>query len=64
MMRYCPMMYQHDLTTTLQNCHKWPLLLIKEDDVEDVNDEDIGTEMNKQVPLEDLNPTKARLNYD
>jgi hypothetical protein len=40
------------------------LLLIKEDDVEDVNDEDIGTEMNKQVPLEDLSPTKARLNYD
>jgi hypothetical protein len=36
----------------------------KEDDVEDVDDDDIGTEMNKQVPLEDLNPPKAMLNYD
>jgi hypothetical protein len=36
----------------------------REDVVEDVNDDDIGMKMNKQVPLEDLNPTKARLNYD
>ncbi len=36
----------------------------KEDDVEDVDDDDIGEEMNKQVPLKDLNPTKTRLNYE
>jgi hypothetical protein len=36
----------------------------KEDDVEDVDNVDIGDEMNKQVPLEDLSPTKAKLNYD
>lgn len=36
----------------------------KEDNVKDFNDDDIGMEMNKQVPLEDLNPTSARLNYD
>jgi hypothetical protein len=35
-----------------------------EDDVEDVNDEDIGTEMNRQVPLKELSPPKARINYD
>ncbi len=39
-------------------------LVEKEDDVEDVEDVDIGDEMNKQVPLEDLSPTKAKLNYD
>jgi hypothetical protein len=36
----------------------------REDDVEDVDNDDIGEEMNKQVPLEDLNPTKVRLNYE
>jgi hypothetical protein len=36
----------------------------KEDDVEYVNDDNIGEEMNKEVPLEDLNPPKARLNYN
>jgi len=36
----------------------------KEDDVEDVNDDDIGTEMNKQVLIEDLSPTKVSLNYN
>jgi hypothetical protein len=36
----------------------------KEDDIEDLNDDNIGTKMNKQVPLEDLSPFKARLNYD
>ncbi len=36
----------------------------REDDVDDVDDGDIGTEMNKQVLLEDLSPTKTRLNYD
>jgi hypothetical protein len=34
------------------------------DVVEDVDDDDIGMEMNKQVPLKDLNPTKTRLNYN
>ncbi len=43
--------YQHDLTS-------FPKLLqmataIREDDVEDFNDDDIGIEMNKQVPFED-----------
>jgi len=36
----------------------------KEDDVEDLNDDDIGIEMDKQVSLEDLSPLKARLNYN
>ncbi len=35
----------------------------REDDVEDVDDDDIGEEMNKQVPFEDLSPAKAILNY-
>jgi hypothetical protein len=38
--------------------------IAKKDDVKDLNDDDIGMEMNKQVPLEDLNAFKARLNYD
>ncbi len=37
---------------------------IKEDNVEDVNDDNIGMEMNKQVLLEELSPPRARLNYD
>ncbi len=36
----------------------------REDDVEDVDDDDISEEMNKQVPFKDLSPTKARLNND
>jgi hypothetical protein len=39
-------------------------IVAREDDVEDVNDDDIGTKMNEQVLLEDLSPTKARLNYN
>jgi hypothetical protein len=39
-------------------------IVAREDNVEDVNDDNIGTKMNKQVPLEDLNPPKAILNYD
>ncbi len=35
-----------------------------EDDVKDFNDDDVDTTMNKQVPIEDLSPIKARLNYD
>jgi hypothetical protein len=35
----------------------------REVDVEDVDADDIGEEMNKQVPFEDLSLTKARLNY-
>ncbi len=34
------------------------------DDDEDVDDNDIGEEMNKQVHLEDLNLVKTRLNYN
>jgi hypothetical protein len=37
-------------------------IVAKEDDVEDVNDDDIGSKMNKKIPLEDLNPPKAVLN--
>jgi hypothetical protein len=33
-----------------------------EDDVKDVNDDNIGTKMNIQVLLEELNPPRARLN--
>jgi hypothetical protein len=36
--------------------------IAKEDDVKDVNDDNISTEMNKQVYLKDLSPTKVRLN--
>ncbi len=36
----------------------------REDNVEDVNDGDIGIEINKQVPFKDLNPPKARLNHN
>jgi hypothetical protein len=32
----------------------------REDDVKDVDDDDIGEEMNKQVPFKDLSPIKAR----
>lgn len=33
-------------------------------DVKDINDDDIGNEMNKQVPFEDLSPIKVTFNYD
>jgi len=36
----------------------------REDAINDVDDDDIGTKMNKQVLLKDLSPTKARLNYN
>ncbi len=36
----------------------------KEDDVEDVNNDDVGEEMDKQVFLKDLNLVKFKLNYD
>jgi hypothetical protein len=36
----------------------------REDDVKDVNDDDIGTEMNREPPLEDLSSLKAKLNYN
>ncbi len=39
-------------------------IVATEDDVEDVDDDNIGTKMNKQVLLEDLSPTKARLDYN
>ncbi len=39
-------------------------IAIEEDDVKDVNDDDINTEMKKQVPLEELNPPRIRLNND
>jgi len=38
-------------------------ITIREDDVKDFNDDNIGMKMNKQV-LEKLSPPKARLNYD
>jgi len=37
---------------------------IREDDVKDFNDDNIGMKMNRQVLLEKLSPSKARLNYD
>ncbi len=37
-------------------------IVAREDDVEDVNDDDIGMKMNRQVPLEELSPSIIRLN--
>jgi hypothetical protein len=31
---------------------------------DDVNDDNLGENMNKQVPLEDLSPIKTKLNYN
>jgi hypothetical protein len=39
-------------------------IVAREDNVEDVNDDDIGMGMNKQVPIKNLSPTKVRLNYN
>jgi hypothetical protein len=39
-------------------------IVAMEDNVKDVNDDDIGMGMNKQVPIENLSLTKARLNYN
>jgi hypothetical protein len=36
----------------------------KEDNIKDVNDDDIGMEMNIQILLEKLSPPRTRLNYD
>ncbi len=38
--------------------------ITREDNVKDFNDDDIGTKMNKQVPLKNLSPPKVKLNYD
>jgi len=46
----------------IESSHK--TIATRDKDVKDFNDDDIGTKMNKQIPFEDLNPTKARLNYD
>jgi hypothetical protein len=48
--------------SSIESLHK--TIATRDDDVKDFNDDDIGTKMNKQVPLEDLSPTKARLNDD
>jgi len=37
---------------------------VKEDNVKNVNDDDIGMEMNRQILLEELSPPRAKLNYD
>ncbi len=39
-------------------------IVTREDNVEDVNDDDIGKGMNKQVPIENMSPIKAKLNYN
>jgi hypothetical protein len=38
--------------------------IVREDDVKDVNYDNIGRKMNKQIPLEDLSSPKAKLNYN
>ncbi len=38
--------------------------IAREDDVKDCNDDDIGMEMNKQVPLDNLSSAKIKLNND
>jgi len=48
--------------SSIESLHK--TIATRDNDVKDFNDDDIGTKMNKQVPLEDLSPTKARLNDD
>jgi hypothetical protein len=48
--------------SSIESSHK--TIAIRDKDVKDFNDDDIGTKMNKQIPLEGLSPTKARLNYD
>jgi hypothetical protein len=56
-----------DISTRPDICSMEPSQIataIKEDNVEDVNDDNIGMEMNKQVLLEELSPPRARLNYD
>jgi hypothetical protein len=57
----------NDISTQLDISFAKPLQMAtfaREDNVKNLKDDNIGTEMNKQVPFEDLNPLKARLNYD
>jgi hypothetical protein len=62
--------YEHpsnDISTQLDISSMEPsqtTITVREDDVKDFNDDDIGTKMNKQVPLDDLSPPKVRLNYN
>lgn len=56
-----------DISTQPNICYVEPsqtTTVAREDDVKDVNDDNIGMEMNKQILLKDLNPTKARLKYN
>jgi hypothetical protein len=39
-------------------------IVARENNVEDLNDDDIGIEMNEQLPFKNLSPLKMRLNYD
>lgn len=56
-----------DILAQLNICFVEPLQIatvIREDNVEDVYDDDIGIQMNKQVLLEELSPFRARSNYN
>jgi hypothetical protein len=39
-------------------------IVVREDNVEDFNDDNISMEMNKQVVFKELSPIKANLNYN
>ncbi len=59
-------MPSNDISTRLDICSMKPshiVIVAKEDNVKDVHDDNIGTKMNKQVPLEELSPPKVRLYY-
>jgi hypothetical protein len=56
-----------DLLTQLEISYVEPsqtTIVTRVNDVKDLNDDDISKEMNKHIPLKDLNPFKVRLNYD
>ncbi len=59
--------HSNDISTHLDICFVEPLqtpIAGNEDDVNNVNDDNIGEEMNKQIPLENLYLAKVRLNYN
>ncbi len=62
-MRFHPTIYQHDFDIYYVEPSQIAIT-VREDNVKDVNDDDIGTEMNKQVAMEELRPPRAILNYD
>lgn len=57
----------NDISTQLEISFAEPsqmTIVARENNVEDLNDDDIGIEMNEQLPFKNLSPLKMRLNYD